>query len=564
MNNNYAILRVSKLSNRSEITSSAGHTYRERETLNSNPKSIKKNQHIFSTSSSELMGKLESILATQAKVRKNAVLTLEYLITASPAAFGEMSDRNYFNDSLKFLIEKHGRENVVGASIHRDETTPHMVVYVVPIDKKGKLNARSFLGGRDLLEQLQTDFAASVGEKHGLARGIKNSSATHIKIKDFYKKINTPAIDVPEVKEPSKLEAIAGMVGIDTEYAISQKAANVKVSERLSQLEAKEKAFELQKKGQEALKRDLSDSREKLKLAASRLREMPLSVVLERMGAIQDSKDKNNYKTEVGRITVTGQKFFAHDLATGGGGAIDLIMMLRQCDYKSAVATLSAEFGQSDAAAAIAFTAVTIVEEAKTARPVRSVLPDDVPGRFERVKAWLTKTRGIPASIVDSFRKSGILRVDERGNAIFLNVSGSGGEIRGEGRDFKGYRGERGIMVFNRSEEKSAIIVESGTDAMAYCKKNRFGKIVSVGGDFGQKTIDQLKELQHRGYRLVIGTDSDESGVKKANKLRLSLGLGHADREMPKGRDWQDEMRQVQPIPEPSKSNGASLDRPKI
>ncbi|WP_266095440.1 hypothetical protein [Acinetobacter pittii] len=27
--------------------------------------------------------------------------------------------------------------------MHRDETTPHLVAYVVPIDSQGKLNARN-------------------------------------------------------------------------------------------------------------------------------------------------------------------------------------------------------------------------------------------------------------------------------------------------------------------------------------------------------------------------------------------------------------------------------------
>ncbi|WP_252513350.1 plasmid recombination protein [Acinetobacter nosocomialis] len=31
--------------------------------------------------------------------------------------------------------------------MHRDETTPHLVAYVVPIDSKGNLNCREFLAG---------------------------------------------------------------------------------------------------------------------------------------------------------------------------------------------------------------------------------------------------------------------------------------------------------------------------------------------------------------------------------------------------------------------------------
>ena len=41
----------------------------------------------------------------------------------------------YFRDSLEWLKQRHGAENVVYAGIHRDETTPHMYAYVVPRDR---------------------------------------------------------------------------------------------------------------------------------------------------------------------------------------------------------------------------------------------------------------------------------------------------------------------------------------------------------------------------------------------------------------------------------------------
>ena len=64
-------------------------------------------------------------------------------------------------------------ENLIYAGIHRDETTPHLYAYVVPIDPQGKLNCRHFLGGAKALSQMQTDFAEQVGQRHGLQRGSK-------------------------------------------------------------------------------------------------------------------------------------------------------------------------------------------------------------------------------------------------------------------------------------------------------------------------------------------------------------------------------------------------------
>jgi hypothetical protein len=103
------------------------------------------------------------------------------------------------------LESKHGKENVVYAGIHRDEITPHMYAYVVPIDNKGKLNCRAFLGGAQALRQMQTEFAQQVGQQHGLERGIEGSKARHTSIKHYYGRVNeatprTPAIDLPETK----------------------------------------------------------------------------------------------------------------------------------------------------------------------------------------------------------------------------------------------------------------------------------------------------------------------------------------------------------------------------
>lgn len=106
--------------------------------------------------------------------RKNAVLAIEYMVSASRDFFDESknnySSEGYFHEALNFIIGKHGYENVISYTIHKDEMTPHAHILVVPIDKMGKLNCRHFLGGREKLTQLQDDFYAKM--KH-TSRGIE-------------------------------------------------------------------------------------------------------------------------------------------------------------------------------------------------------------------------------------------------------------------------------------------------------------------------------------------------------------------------------------------------------
>lgn len=139
------------------------------------------------------------------KVRKNAVRALEYIITASPEAMEEMgseSARAYLYDAADWLREKHGEANILSAVIHNDETTPHLQAIVIPMDDRDRLNARAFVNGRLALAEMQTDFAQTVGEKHGLERGIEGSRVLHTSIKEHYAQIN--AVDGLSLEAPER------------------------------------------------------------------------------------------------------------------------------------------------------------------------------------------------------------------------------------------------------------------------------------------------------------------------------------------------------------------------
>lgn len=187
----YAILRTAKLKSFGEIGGSLSHNYRTRPTPNANPIRTPDNHHSSSTPFSVMDGIKQRL---PEKTRSNAVLCVEYLITASPEWSGwqdQKQEADFFRRSLEWLEHKHGKENVIATSIHRDETTPHLVAYVVPIDSNGKLNARSFLGGRAALSKMQTDFHAKVKDL-GLERGLEGSKAEHKTVKEFYAELQEP------------------------------------------------------------------------------------------------------------------------------------------------------------------------------------------------------------------------------------------------------------------------------------------------------------------------------------------------------------------------------------
>lgn len=197
----YAILRAAKLKTPGNIASSVSHTFRNRETLNADPSLTPENEHLGVTSAEEVTQGITARLPE--KRRSDAVLAIEYFVGVSPEAFkdGTFTDggKKYFSNALDWLKDRHGAENVISAHIHRDETTPHMVVYVVPRDGD-KLNAKKWLGGKAKLSEMQSKFAFEVGMRNGLDRGIEGSKAQHKTIKQFYGEMGQAAkVDVPTI-----------------------------------------------------------------------------------------------------------------------------------------------------------------------------------------------------------------------------------------------------------------------------------------------------------------------------------------------------------------------------
>ena len=207
----FAILRVSKLSGMGKVAAAARHNLRERDAPNARPEDVNRNIHLAGARTSQELAKLWEKRAPE-KVRKNAVHALEYVVTASPEkmqAMGQEDSKRYLCEALIWLQEKHGPENILSAVIHQDETTPHLQVLVIPIDERGKLNARAMVGGKAQLSAMQTDFAERVGAKYELDRGIKRSNARHETIKSYYGRVN----DNAEISLTLPGRAIGGFMG---------------------------------------------------------------------------------------------------------------------------------------------------------------------------------------------------------------------------------------------------------------------------------------------------------------------------------------------------------------
>ena len=212
----FVILRHTKLKSYGEIGGSLDHTYRLIDTPNADSSRLNLNEHDFNKKT-DVVQSIKNRIDQRIRERENNVLCVEYLVTASPTwdGWGTDKETEFFNLQKERLIEKWGAENVISTHIHRDETTPHLIAYIVPFDEeKQVLNCKKWLGNRTLLQEEQTDAARRV-EHLGLSRGIKNSKAEHRTIKQHYEIVNqinevnefSPSISIDNLPSPGLFES---------------------------------------------------------------------------------------------------------------------------------------------------------------------------------------------------------------------------------------------------------------------------------------------------------------------------------------------------------------------
>lgn len=102
--------------------------------------------------------------------RDNVKVMCDWVLTV-PKTVPEWHQREFFERAYQFLEEKYGRENVISAYVHMDETTPHMHFAFIPVvhdlkKDRDKVSAKEAVTREDLrtfhteLQAVMDDFVA--------------------------------------------------------------------------------------------------------------------------------------------------------------------------------------------------------------------------------------------------------------------------------------------------------------------------------------------------------------------------------------------------------------------
>lgn len=128
------------------------------------------------------------------KIRKDAVISVEILLTSGPEFFDAIEkDREKLAKNPTFLdwlaksldwAKKEFGGNLVDATLHMDESTPHIHLMAVPLTKDGRLCAKEVMA-RTQMQRRQTGYA-EVMKPLGLVRGepAAETKRRHIGLKE--------------------------------------------------------------------------------------------------------------------------------------------------------------------------------------------------------------------------------------------------------------------------------------------------------------------------------------------------------------------------------------------
>lgn len=200
----YQVIRVEKLKSAARISQRVAHAMRDHQPANADLTRRPDNQYFMPDAVVGAIKQLPDNLPQNdrtkmvlagwraklpPKFRKDAVQALEFLVTGSHEDMAKLTPKQqttYLLASADWIIKRFGGDgNLLGVSIHRDETTPHASVFIIP--KVGdRLSAKHYLDGPKALAELHTEFNKAVARSFGFERGRIKSPFEHTSIKEFY------------------------------------------------------------------------------------------------------------------------------------------------------------------------------------------------------------------------------------------------------------------------------------------------------------------------------------------------------------------------------------------
>lgn len=234
MTQNFCIFRTDKLKTHADVVNILKEQHREETYDSKRADKSKSNLNDYSASYGEALKKYDELLPK--KIRKNAVVGLNFLVSTSVEFQTREEEEDYYRRSRDFIEKRFGQ--IVGWAIHRDETSTHMQVVTIPL-KDGKLNARDMLGGsKKRMSEIQTEFFEEVGKSFGLKRGKEHSQAVHKTVEQYHREREKELNEREALLEKREVEAEAILNSVASAQALQKEVQEEKKTWEASKTES--------------------------------------------------------------------------------------------------------------------------------------------------------------------------------------------------------------------------------------------------------------------------------------------------------------------------------------
>lgn len=286
------------------------------------------------------------------KIRKGQNTAIEIILSGSNQVMNSLTPdelNRWAKESMDWAAEEWGRENIVSAFLHCDETTPHIHLILVPlvtgesrssekktrrreeagiVSRKNKTKKREFrlcadeVYLRPRLYKYHTSYAEKVGKNFGLERGVQavlGSQKTHISSIEYNRQLEREAQEKQEMirqltadYEQTRLaneKIIKDQENQIDENKLKQKSV---VEEQLKKLEAQ---LSDKKTEQDNLEQNIAEN--KVTLASIQKNVQDSKDELQEVQSVIERNDKTREQIKAGGLDIVARianKF--------GGGAI--------------------------------------------------------------------------------------------------------------------------------------------------------------------------------------------------------------------------------------------------
>ena len=275
----FGVCRVEKIKGAAAVAGLQIHNNRERMHSNTNP-DIDRSRSELNYSLTEqdthnynklIEERLQQGYKGKKAIRKDAVKMCEMLFTSDGDFFSRLSEqeqKQFFLDCFEFAAQRYGRENIIAATVHLDEATPHMHLDFVPLTPDGRLSAKDILGGRKEMQQLQDDFYSTVSSKYGLERGSRadlesgEHSRKHLETAEYKEMLarnRTKQAEQTEQIAHERIQAANQAAAEAEQMAADQQQKAEKHQRKRKELKAKKQAEQAEITQLEQRKKDLQE-----------------------------------------------------------------------------------------------------------------------------------------------------------------------------------------------------------------------------------------------------------------------------------------------------------------